>query len=143
MKCFFHQDRDAVGICKSCERGVCSECAVDLGKGLACKGRCEDDAKALIALVQSNLRTAPSVNALLRKGRSAGLQLAGLYLLLGLVFLAWDLASERLQFTGVLGGLFFLYGIILTVRAIRAPTFGEYEEATQPNAQPDGEDATG
>lgn len=71
MKCFYHQDRDAVGVCKSCERGVCSECAVDLGKGLACKDRCEDDANGVIALSQSNMRNAPQVNALLRKMEDA------------------------------------------------------------------------
>ncbi|MBP7275989.1 MAG: hypothetical protein KBA51_07280, partial [Kiritimatiellae bacterium] len=35
MKCFNHEDRDAVGTCKSCGKGVCRECAVDMGKGLA------------------------------------------------------------------------------------------------------------
>ena len=55
MKCFYHQDRDAVGVCKSCERGVCSECAVDLGKGLACKDRCEDDANGSLKEMEDAL----------------------------------------------------------------------------------------
>jgi hypothetical protein len=38
MLCFIHQDREAVGACKACAKGLCPECAIDLGHGLACKG---------------------------------------------------------------------------------------------------------
>jgi hypothetical protein len=60
MRCFYHQDREAVGSCKSCGKGVCAECAVDLGKGLACRNRCEDAAKALIQLIDRNLQLVAS-----------------------------------------------------------------------------------
>ena len=55
MRCFSHQDKEAVGICKSCGKGVCSECAIDLGKGLACRGRCEESARAVIQFVDRNI----------------------------------------------------------------------------------------
>jgi hypothetical protein len=45
MKCFYHHDQDAVGECKSCGKGLCPACAVDLGKGLACRQRCEDNVR--------------------------------------------------------------------------------------------------
>lgn len=48
MNCFYHPTAVAVGTCKSCNKGLCRECAVDLGKGLACKGRCEEDVKAVM-----------------------------------------------------------------------------------------------
>jgi len=32
------------------------ECAVDLGKGLACRGRCEESARAIIELVDRNIQ---------------------------------------------------------------------------------------
>ena len=36
MKCFNLRDREAIGICKSCNKGICEECSVDLGHGIAC-----------------------------------------------------------------------------------------------------------
>src|SRR5205085_6067746 len=39
-------------------KGVCVECAVDLGKGLACRSRCEESARAIIQLVDRNIQLA-------------------------------------------------------------------------------------
>jgi hypothetical protein len=54
MRCFYHRDRDAVGACKSCGRGVCPECAFELPNGLACRGRCEDEVRALNRIIARN-----------------------------------------------------------------------------------------
>jgi hypothetical protein len=59
MRCFYHQDREAIGACKSCNKGLCAECAVDLGNGLACRGRCEADVQAVIRLVDQNSKQTP------------------------------------------------------------------------------------
>jgi hypothetical protein len=48
MRCFYHEDKQAVGICKSCGKGVCQECAVDFSKGLACRGHCEESVRSII-----------------------------------------------------------------------------------------------
>lgn len=37
MNCFNHPDIPAVGICKYCQRGLCKDCAIDSGCGIACK----------------------------------------------------------------------------------------------------------
>lgn len=37
MNCFYHPQVSAVGICKYCQKGICTECAVDLGHGITCK----------------------------------------------------------------------------------------------------------
>jgi len=37
LNCFYHPQVSAVGICKYCQKGLCAECAVDLGHGMACK----------------------------------------------------------------------------------------------------------
>jgi len=50
MRCFYHQDKEAVGLCKSCAKGVCAECAVDLGNALACRNRCEERAQSIIKI---------------------------------------------------------------------------------------------
>jgi hypothetical protein len=55
MKCFCHNDRDAVGVCKACGRGLCRDCAADLGRALACKGRCEADARTAVELMDAAL----------------------------------------------------------------------------------------
>jgi len=50
MKCAYHPESDAIGICMACERGVCAECAVDMDRGLACKDRCEPEVRRLLDL---------------------------------------------------------------------------------------------
>lgn len=37
MNCFNHPDIPAVGICKYCQKGLCKDCAIDSGYGIACK----------------------------------------------------------------------------------------------------------
>ncbi len=41
MNCFYHQDREAVGICISCGRPVCQECKVVLADKFHCS-KCAD-----------------------------------------------------------------------------------------------------
>ena len=37
MKCYDHEDRDAVGICVSCKKGLCRDCAIEYDGKLYCK----------------------------------------------------------------------------------------------------------
>ena len=41
MHCFNHNSSQAVGICKSCQKGLCSDCAVETSAGITCSGACE------------------------------------------------------------------------------------------------------
>jgi hypothetical protein len=45
MNCFYNPDQAAVGICKVCLRGLSREAATEFDFGLACKGRCEGNAR--------------------------------------------------------------------------------------------------
>lgn len=47
MNCYQHSPTPAVGICKTCFKAVCPECAVDVGDGLACKNSCEQNVQEL------------------------------------------------------------------------------------------------
>ena len=47
MNCYQHPNNSAVGICKTCFKAVCAECAVDVGNGLACKNSCEEKVREL------------------------------------------------------------------------------------------------
>lgn len=44
MKCYSHQDRDAVGICLACGKAICQECAQEVKGKIYCK-RCAAEVK--------------------------------------------------------------------------------------------------
>jgi hypothetical protein len=56
MQCFYHIDKQAVGLCKYCARGICSGCAAEREGGLACKERCEEMVDRITDLVKRNVR---------------------------------------------------------------------------------------
>jgi hypothetical protein len=56
MKCFYHQEVDAVGICKNCQRGICPGCAAERDGGLACRHRCEVQVDQVTALIRRNIQ---------------------------------------------------------------------------------------
>ena len=60
MRCFVHHDHEAVGICRACGKGLCPDCAVDLGHSISCKGACEQKAKEMHA---QNIRSQTILNA--------------------------------------------------------------------------------
>ena len=67
MRCFNHPEREAIGSCKACCKGLCSDCVADRGHGLACRGKHEEQVDSLNlmiarnALVQSTSRKAKYV----------------------------------------------------------------------------------
>jgi hypothetical protein len=130
MNCFYHPGISAVGICKSCGKGLCPDCATDLGQGLACRHRCEADVTALLDLTARNIRNAPAYERIVRSSRGAQYAGAVFLLLMGSVFAALPIDQ---YFTGqfqafdlfplVLGMLFFAFGILnlLRVRKLKMP----------------------
>lgn len=118
MKCYYHHERDAVGSCKSCQRGLCPECAVDLTQGLACRARCEEDVAGLIRLIQDNLRLAPTSASLMQGLRRGSVNAAVFQMIFGALFLAWGLYDE-MTFIIALGAAFFLFGLVSLARALR------------------------
>ena len=120
MKCFYHRDRDAVGSCKSCGKGLCSECAVDLGKGLACHGRCEEDAKAVIALIDQNIKMSPKAVKLLDVGRRARTGTATFNFVMGAIFVLWGLSdTDRFMFLIIIGVWFLGFGAFSIIQCRR------------------------
>jgi len=101
MKCFYHQEKEAVGTCKSCCKGLCQDCAVDLTKGLDCRGHCEHYVRAVIALVERNI-----------KFSAGGTKLYIFNLLIGAVLMGYELFVYRVLGVGVvLGAGFILWGL--------------------------------
>jgi len=42
MKCYNHQERAGVAVCKACGKAVCHECAQESEEGIACQQSCID-----------------------------------------------------------------------------------------------------
>jgi hypothetical protein len=122
MRCFYHQDKEAIGSCKSCGKGLCPECAVDMVRGLACRGRCENDVLAIIDLVDRNIRLQPTATRLMQAGVSARIAGSLFYFAIGAVFLIHGLSSGRLLGM-IFGGCFLAYALFhaLWSRRIAAP----------------------
>jgi hypothetical protein len=56
MKCFYHPQADAVGLCKHCQRGLCPLCASERDGGLACRDRHESQVDQVTALIRRNVQ---------------------------------------------------------------------------------------
>jgi hypothetical protein len=104
MNCFKHQDVVSVGMCKSCHKGVCSKCAIDVGNGIACIDSCENEVR--------------SVNEMIAKGKTAYAKSAtisrnsGRFILtLGIPFLAIGIYDSNMILIPI-GIVFTVYGII-------------------------------
>ena len=54
MNCYYHPEKPAIGLCKHCQRGLCSDCAALVDDCLACKYRHEEQVRAMgLQLVQA------------------------------------------------------------------------------------------
>ncbi len=62
MNCFNHETGAAVALCKNCGKSLCTECAIDTGFGIACKGKCEAELKAVNDLVMENRKRVKQFN---------------------------------------------------------------------------------
>src|SRR5207253_10925170 len=88
LRCFYHQDRESVGSCKSCGKGLCPDCLVDMGKGLACRSRCETEVQGLIIASDVNVSMAAKVPRQMRANRLMVVGLAWLFVIPGALLVA-------------------------------------------------------
>jgi hypothetical protein len=125
MNCFYHPTIVAIGTCKSCSKGICPNCATDLGKGLACKGRCEEEVAAVILLVDRNIRLSPHSEQIVQAARGNRYLGAVFYLVIGglfLAFAAFQSFSAGFQDHDLLlwgmGSVFVIFGVVTLTRAL-------------------------
>jgi len=52
MKCFNHNERDAVATCKHCFKALCADCAIDTAAGVSCRGTCEQHVSSAQELME-------------------------------------------------------------------------------------------
>lgn len=92
MNCYRHPNVQAVGICKNCQKGLCVECAADVGNGLACRNQCE------AAVLE--------INDIFQRTRNQYYRLGGMYM-------------RNVWITSFLGLALCLVGVLLMVASPR------------------------
>ena len=111
MNCFYHNQQQAIGLCKACSRGLCSDCATDLDHGLACKNKHEQRVNELETIISMSAKAhadAPK-NLLL---------LPAFFIFMGSVFAGFALyQGEKIgSFPTVMGLGFIFFGLLFFVR---------------------------
>lgn len=108
MRCFNHPERDAIGSCKGCSKGLCMDCAADLGHGLACKGKHEEMVETYDMIVSKNARVYgnASRNTLIAPA---------FYAFIGALFLSYGLLSGDgvVSFLSLMGLGFLVYAALV------------------------------
>lgn len=106
MRCFYHPEKEAVGICKSCQRGLCPECATDLGHGLACAGKHEQDVNTIKTIIDQSAK----IYEVTPKTRNAAPLFYGF---MGAVFAGYGLLNGRgvTDFSVILGTGFIVFAV--------------------------------
>ena len=106
MKCYNHHERDAVGQCKHCCKGLCVECAADTGVGLACNGEHEKDVEFLHSLIENNKKAySQSPKSILMSNL--------FFLIMGILFIAFG--YEKSIFLMAFGIICVIYWVALAV----------------------------
>lgn len=106
MKCYNHEDRDAVGICVSCKKGICRDCAIEYNGKLYCKD-CFENAK-----IKREKKLARNVRKALLGGVCYGI--ADYFEIDPLIVrVLWLLSLFIPGFNGFFLVLYFLFWIIL------------------------------
>lgn len=122
MKCFDHNERDAVGTCKSCGKGLCRDCAVDLDKGLACRDRCEMDVSQIISLIDQNIQHSPISKNIMANLKVNTYAQALFFLLAGVaLFMTGLTMGKATELPGMLGIALISYACFAFWRGMRLP----------------------
>lgn len=123
MKCFYNPEEDAIGVCKSCERGLSLPFATEFPKGLACKNRCEADVESLIRMIDRNLAVQQPTRALVRRGPSNFYGAFLFYLVVGALFIWMGLKHREVEPILFLGLALLGYGFFILFRGWQLAKF--------------------
>ncbi len=90
-----------------------------MAKGLACRGRCEEDVRSLITLIDRNVSSSAATNQILKRS-SATSYGSGVFLsFLGAIFAITGYGQAGLDFTFYMGAAFLSYGVWTLFRTYR------------------------
>lgn len=114
MRCYNHTSVEAIGTCKACCKGLCMECAADLGHGLACKAAHVAEVENLNALITRSTR----ITTANTKGKFL---VPVFYAFLGATFLGYGLVSSSASgFSIVMGAGFLAFALFTLVANLKA-----------------------
>jgi hypothetical protein len=133
MRCFYHASHEAVGICKNCNRGVCRECAREVGDSLACRNRCEDKVAEVNQLWSRAGDTRRAAALTYRRQGIVALFMGILFACMGAVFRPWEAHGAF----GILGYIFMAFGFIIAVSGLmnlRTATRFDFPQQTKDSA---------
>ena len=116
MDCYYHDETAAVAVCRSCGKGLCRACGVDVEQGVACPG-CEENARQLIAYLAGHMKLGATGTTIIRASRGTTL-IQGAFVALSGVGLGLLLYPTAGMFLGV---VFVLYGGFLIRLGLRVP----------------------
>jgi hypothetical protein len=108
MRCYNHHEKDAVGLCRACGRGLCPSCTTEVEKAVACRDRCESDVSTILALNRNALQFAKST----RQARYLG---PTLFMVLGLAFTFMGLTFDGMDFATWTGIVVFAIGVAFLI----------------------------
>jgi hypothetical protein len=87
---------------------------------LACRSRCEENAKAVIRLIDQNIKMSPRAARLLDAGRVARTGASTFKLVIGAIFVLWGLTDpDRFTFLIIIGVCFLVFGAFSVVQSRR------------------------
>ena len=109
MVCYYHPDKPATGLCKYCQRGLCSDCAAPAGDSLACKGLHEEQVQAIEVLMQKNILQSTRVGSDYTRNMI-------FYGIVGILFTAFGIS--QLQWLGLQAVVYVMIGLALLWAAI-------------------------
>ena len=109
MVCYYHHDKAAIGLCKYCQRGLCSDCAAHAGDSLACKNLHENNVIAMEALMQKNILQSKRVG-------SDYVRNTIFYGSVGLLFTAFG--ASQLKWLGMQAVVYLVIGLALLWAAV-------------------------
>jgi hypothetical protein len=118
MKCFNHPNTDAVGVCKSCGRGLCRDCIAAVGLSCSCKGECEAVVAAQNDLVERGRTAYQKSSAMQMRSGILVMLLGGLFLFFGITRLGPERSTWDYFLLGA-GLLFTILGLSSMYSAIR------------------------
>ena len=98
-----------MGLCKYCQRGLCTDCAALAGDSLACKSLHEEQVRAIEALLQKNLLQS-------RRVGSDYLRNTIFYGVVGLLFSGFGLS--QLRWLGLQALIYLMIGLALLWAAL-------------------------
>jgi hypothetical protein len=114
MRCFNHSDREAVGSCKYCCKGLCPDCCADLPGGIACRAKHEQQVERIDAMVDR----ARQVQSTAARARYVA---PSFFLLMGVAFIVYNVFFGRGDgLLTTMGVGFSLFGAALLAINLRA-----------------------